>query len=66
MIFNLADLGEMKFLVYVKIIIELTTSAYVELMKVDVFLISFFSDLSLKTEHNEKKPAALIDELYDK
>lgn len=27
----------MKFVVYVKIIIELTTSAYVELMKVDVF-----------------------------
>ena len=55
----------MKFLVYVKIIIELTTSADEELMKVDIFLFSFFSDLSLKTGHNEKKPAALIDELYD-
>lgn len=56
----------MKFLVYVKIIIKVTTSAYVELMTVDIFQISFFSDLSLKTEHNEKETKAIVDELYDK
>ena len=53
--FNLANLGEVKFLAYyVKIITKLTTAAYVELMEVEIFQISFFSDLSMKTERNEE------------
>ena len=54
--FNLANLGEVKFLAYyVKIITKLTTAAYVELMEVEIFQISFFSDLSMKTERNEEE-----------
>lgn len=48
--------GKMKFFdVYIKIIIKLTTFACVKLMKVEIFHISFFTDLSLKTEHSEKE-----------